>query len=707
MKPIFSKIRVLGTAALALFLTASCSDILDEQPRSSYDPTFFKTEKGVEGGVTSMYAHLRYIYGQAYYYNSCLTGTDEATWGWSADGNFKDADLSGVGNLTATTCRSDALWGTAFSNINTANGVIENGAEVGVNESLVSEARFFRAFDYFLLVQTFGGVPLDLGSGELKFNITPSRTSVRNTVPEVYTKAIFPDLLTAIENLPANPRVTGGVTKTVARLYLAKAYLTYAWWLKNPNNIPTYPECQRTDPDGHDAAWYFQQAYDVAVTAIENPGPFGLQESFWMVNAGPNDRNMEILLYADHTQEDEYYNGGSLSYGGGGAPDNFAGWMMNWNYTDARSADNQAVINRIAEQCYGRPWTRMAPPLGVFTKTFADKVNDSRYDGTFTTVYRGNWSTAGQNWESVTNANGMKVKEREPIFSFVFQDMDKIDYAGEGSKSNLGAGTLPGRADWVLGLDAVGRYVYPGLWKLGPYRTDNGSGAGQPNAGSTRPYNIAKFSELYLVAAEAAVEGAATQAGKSARDLVNVLRARAGRWTYSNAEYKEVDRDFSAEMTAATPATIDINYILDERSREFYGEGYRWFDLVRTQKWNEYADSYVICGGKGDHNPQTYSRTIEAFHYLRPIPQGQLDGMEMTEEEKTLIRIRDTEIDFLFFKSTRRFFLFLMEEAAVFLWYGLLGRLSSSHRIYVFSLMSMWLPSDKFTVLLRWVSFIT
>lgn len=634
MKPIFSKIRVLGTAALALFLTASCSDILDEQPRSSYDPTFFKTEKGVEGGVTSMYAHLRYIYGQAYYYNSCLTGTDEATWGWSADGNFKDADLSGVGNLTATTCRSDALWGTAFSNINTANGVIENGAEVGVNESLVSEARFFRAFDYFLLVQTFGGVPLDLGSGELKFNITPSRTSVRNTVPEVYTKAIFPDLLTAIENLPANPRVTGGVTKTVARLYLAKAYLTYAWWLKNPNNIPTYPECQRTDPDGHDAAWYFQQAYDVAVTAIENPGPFGLQESFWMVNAGPNDRNMEILLYADHTQEDEYYNGGSLSYGGGGAPDNFAGWMMNWNYTDARSADNQAVINRIAEQCYGRPWTRMAPPLGVFTKTFADKVNDSRYDGTFTTVYRGNWSTAGQNWESVTNANGMKVKEREPIFSFVFQDMDKIDYAGEGSKSNLGAGTLPGRPDWVLGLDAVGRYVYPGLWKLGPYRTDNGSGAGQPNAGSTRPYNIAKFSELYLVAAEAAVEGAATQAGKSVRDLVNVLRARAGRWTYSNAEYKEVDRDFSAEMTAATPATIDINYILDERSREFYGEGYRWFDLVRTQKWNEYADSYVICGGKGDHNSQTYSRTIEAFHYLRPIPQGQLDGMEMTEEEK-------------------------------------------------------------------------
>lgn len=643
MKSISIPARLLGTAFLTLSLTTSCSDILDEQPRSTYDPSFFKTEKGVEGGITSMYAHLRYIYGQAYYYNSCQTGTDEATYGFSADGNFKDADLSGVGNLTASTSRSDALWGTAFSNINTANGVIENGASVGISEALVSEARFFRAFDYFLLVQTFGGVPLDMGAGELKFNINPNRVSVRNTVPEVYTKAIFPDLLKAVENLPEQPRVKGGVTKTVARLYLSKAYLTYAWWLKNPNQIPTYPECPRTDPDGHDAAWYFQQAYDVAVKAIENPGPFGLQESFWQVNAGPNDRNNEILLYADHTQEDEYYNGGSLSYGSGGAPDNFAGWMVNWNYTDARSSDGKSVLIRTVEQSYGRPWNRMAPPQGVFTHTFADKTHDSRFDGTFTTVYRGNWSTNGKTWESVPNANGMQVKEREPIFSFVAEDMDKVNYSEEAAKqNNLGAGTLPGRADWVLGLDKVSRYAYPGLWKLGPYRTDNGSGPGQPNAGSTRPYNIAKFSELYLLAAEAAVEGARTQAGKTARDLVNVLRARAGRWTYSNAEYKEVDRDFSAEMMAATPATIDINYILDERSREFFGEGYRWFDLVRTQKWNEYADTYTICGKlpeqgynvKTDHTPKTHQRTIKPFHYLRPIPQGQLDGMEMSADEK-------------------------------------------------------------------------
>ena len=639
MKPTFTNIRVLGTTALALIFATSCSDILDEQPRSIYEPTFFQTERGVEGGITSMYAHLRYIYGQAYYYNSCLTGTDEATYAQSADGNFKDADLSGVGSLTASSSRSDVLWGTAFSNINTANGVIENGSKVGVSDALLAEAHFFRGMDYFLLVQTFGGVPLDLGAGELKFNVSTSRTSVRNTVPEVYTKAVFPDLKTAITNLPDNPRVTGGVTKTVARLYLSKAYLTYGWWLENPNNIPTYPECDRTDPDGHDAAWYYQQAYDIATEAIDNPGPYGLMESFYQVNAGPYDRNKEILLYADHTQEDEYYNGGSLSYGSGGAPDNFAGWMMNWNYTDIQAKDKDgntiSPVIRVAEQAYGRPWTRMAPPHGVFTKTFKDKTKDSRYDGTFTTVYRGNWSTNGKDWTTVSGANGIAVAEGEPLLTFLPEDDPNIQYPDGAGNSNTGAGVITGRGDYVMGPSAISRRVYPGLWKLGPYRTDNGTGPGQPNAGSTRPYNIAKFSELYLIAAEAAVKGATTKPDKSARELVNVLRDRAGKWTFSNAENEEMDEDYGSQLTAETPATIDINFILDERSREFYGEGYRWFDLVRTQKWNEYADSYEICGNdKGDRNIVTYTRTIKPGHYLRPIPQGQLDGMEMSADEK-------------------------------------------------------------------------
>src|SRR5690606_544110 len=189
-------------AAAVLLCSSGCSKILDEQPRSIYEPGFFKTEKGVYGGLTSMYAHLRYIYGQAYFYNTTLTGTDEVTWAQSADGNFKDMDLSGVGDITPASSRADVLWGAAFSNINTASGIIENAADVGVSNALIAEARFFRAFDYFKLVQTFGGVPLDLGAGVLKFNTSPVRTSVRNTVSEVYTQGIFPDLLIAIEELP-------------------------------------------------------------------------------------------------------------------------------------------------------------------------------------------------------------------------------------------------------------------------------------------------------------------------------------------------------------------------------------------------------------------------------------------------------------------------------------------------------------------------
>jgi hypothetical protein len=88
-------------------------------------------------------------------------------------------------------------------------------------------------------------------------------------------------------------------------------------------------------------------------------------------------------------------------------------------------------------------------------------------------------------------------------------------------------------------------------------------------------------------------------------------------------------------MRDATPATIDINYILAERSREYYGEGVRWYDLVRTQTWATIAHTYTICGtAVGDHTPKSVTRTIDNHHYLRPIPQTQIDGLEMTAEEK-------------------------------------------------------------------------
>lgn len=632
------KTTFIGAALLALIFMG-CSKILDEQPRNIYEPGYFKTDKGVEAGLVSLYSHMRHIYGHGYAMNVQETGTDHYTYGANETNNFVPFDYTKT-TLDGENSRTDLWWGQCFRTINTASGIIENSE----NPTFAAEAYFFRGFDYFLLVQTFGGVPLDLGSGEMKFNTNPVRFSVRNTVPEVYTKAIIPDLKNAIDNLNDAPRVTGGVTKNVARLFLAKAYLAYAWWLENPNNIPTYPEASRVDPDGHDASWYLQEAYNLAAEGIDNPGPYSLQETYYDIHIATNDRNSEIMLYADHI-EDEQYNG-NLGWAGPFEPQggNTFVWMCAWNYpsmTSSRSADTWDGFNSVkreAAQSYGRPWTRMAPPIDVFTNTFADKTNDSRYDGTFVTSYRSNWHRDGDDTEFYYNANFLPVGQGDAILSFLDEEpSETIDYSNAVYQSNIGAGVLPGRADFVISPEGISRYAYPHLWKIGTYRTDNEGGLGSPNGLLTRPFPVAKFSDFYFVAAEAAVKGANAQAGKTARDLINVIRARAGKWKWDNGEMAERIEDNSAAMVAATPQTITIDYILAELSREYFGEGRRWFDLVRTQKWAEYAGTYRICGrNPGDHTPETFTRDIKPENYLRPIPIGQLNAMDVSDDVKAM-----------------------------------------------------------------------
>jgi hypothetical protein len=284
----------------------------------------------------------------------------------------------------------------------------------------------------------------------------------------------------------------------------------------------------------------------------------------------------------------------------------------------------------------------MAPPVGVFTNTFAEKTLDSRYDGTFTTVFRGNWPKGGTPNPVLYNANNLPVRPGDAILTFLEDESQTANivypsganFPGR-SYNGVGAGVLPGRADFVINPRGISRIVFPNLWKMGVYRTDNGTGLGSPNATSTRPFKIAKFSELYFIAAEAAVKGATAVAGKSARDLINVIRARAGKWRFSNKANAAFVADNSAAMVAATPATIDLNYLLAERSREYFGEGLRWFDLVRTQTWHEIARTYEIASATyGDHTPQTFTRNIQPFHYLRPIPRGQLDRLDMTADQK-------------------------------------------------------------------------
>jgi hypothetical protein len=140
-------IRICGVAMMSAMCLSSCDSILEEDPHGIYTPSYFKTKEGAESGITSLYAHLRNLYGNGYFLTSLEVGTDEYTYGHSADGNQKDIDMTGVGQITSQVC-SNAYWNQAFTDINTASSVIEIATEVGLSDALIAEARFFRGMHY-------------------------------------------------------------------------------------------------------------------------------------------------------------------------------------------------------------------------------------------------------------------------------------------------------------------------------------------------------------------------------------------------------------------------------------------------------------------------------------------------------------------------------------------------------------------------------
>jgi hypothetical protein len=604
--------KICGVIGLGLM--TSCTEILEEQPRSSLTPDFFETKQGIEGGLTAVYSHLRYFYGPISRLYEGTNGTDECTYAVSQDDNAQAKD-----GYNISTTFFPNIWNNSFPYINTCNGIIEKGSAVGVDAALIAEAKFFRAHDYFLLVQTYGAVPLDLGSGKLAFNTTPIRGSVRDSEQDVYA-AIFQDLTEAVNELPTTGRVTGGVTKTAARFFLAKAYLTYAWWLERNG---------KTDPAGKSPVQYFQLAYDRALEAINNPDDFGLMETFYDVNLAANDhRNKEIILYADHTSSSAQFNEGGLTSDNGpegGMKENRSNYAINCNYEQATGGVVANVIRRIAQQDLGRPWSRLMPTANALLETFADKTNDSRYDGTFVTTYYANFNLEEPTVATKQGANNLLIKPGDTAWLFLPDDTEQPNLrSGGGNGYNL-----PGHAYAVWTPSTMNRTRYPAVWKFGPDNPDK-TRSGPWNAPSTRPFPIAKFSEFYFIAAEAA-ERRAT-GSKTATELVNVIRERAGKWRWDNNGRREKIEDHSTAMTV-TPDKVNIDFILMERSRELFAEGGRWLDLTRTGKLEEYAGSYEVCENS-ELSATTKTRNIKPYHYLRPIPQTQIDALDMTEEEK-------------------------------------------------------------------------
>jgi hypothetical protein len=128
------------------------------------------------------------------------------------------------------------------------------------------------------------------------------------------------------------------------------------------------------------------------------------------------------------------------------------------------------------------------------------------------------------------------------------------------------------------------------------------------NDPSTRPVVMYRFADVYLIAAEAALKaGDLTNAAA----MINVIRQRAA-YRKSNSAAQN-----AAAVTAntITPADVTLDFILDERSREFYGEWQRWLDLVRTRSLVTRVKAW---------NPEA-APNIKDFHMLRPIPQSEID----------------------------------------------------------------------------------
>lgn len=124
---------------------------------------------------------------------------------------------------------------------------------------------------------------------------------------------------------------------------------------------------------------------------------------------------------------------------------------------------------------------------------------------------------------------------------------------------------------------------------------------------SSRDGFVIRIAEMYLIAAEALMNTAPTEALKYMNDL-RKKRAIAGK---------------EAEMEVAAK-DLNIDFILDERGRELAGEMLRWFDLKRTGKLVTNVQKYNM-DAKGN---------IKEIHMVRPIPQVELDAITNKDEFK-------------------------------------------------------------------------
>jgi len=575
--------------AIGILSGTGCSKKLEENPYTVFSTEYFRSAEGLQSGVYALYSGLRYNFGPEGAMAISVVGTDEWTYGdQPRTGAGGTGDVLTLGNYTLDFANGaiQTPWNRSYNNINLANALIRFAANINMNEAqktrLIAESRFFRALYYLILVTQFGAVPLDLGSGELEFNEVPFQGFNRLPTAELLVKnyqTMIDDLTFASENLPdRRPDGEFRLSKAAAFGILSKVYLYRAYSNARQNGD-------------------FRSAYNAAMTVINDTARFGtgLMTSFEQVNAPGNDYNKEIIFSVERIPGNIIANevGNPNAIGGGKGID--ATNDFNPDYTAVRAplASSGTAPVSTRSVLYGRPLRRFCPTRYLYENIFNDKENDSRFDGSFRMV-----------WLATTEGGGFAIGDTAFILAKTNRIADSLNGIAPAGPRLKPYRVIAPREFYIIG-GTTAQNIFPALKKY-----DDPARANANDQGG-RPFPVLKMSEVYLLAAEAAL-GDGRPA--DALPLINILKRRAAyRPTLTPQEW---DARYN-NIRVQNSGDITLDFILEERSRELCGEANRWPDLAMRGKLLERVTLA---------NPDA-ATNIRPFHVLRPIPSGQLDDV--------------------------------------------------------------------------------
>ncbi len=230
MKNKNNKIRLVCLSLLFLTLS-SCSDFLDLKPESSLTTgNAYNSAQDLDNALTGAY---RIFYEEYYQWDNVLLQDVRSDNAYAGGGG--DAPIVAYDNLDISTgnSRMFANWVALYKGIARCNIILGkinsvNDPALGVDnlkEKIIGQASFLRAFHYYQLVKTYGGVPLELNSNSTDASAI---NLPRASETEVYNQ-INEDLQVAVANLPDN--YPGGLmedkvraTKGAANALLAKIW---------------------------------------------------------------------------------------------------------------------------------------------------------------------------------------------------------------------------------------------------------------------------------------------------------------------------------------------------------------------------------------------------------------------------------------------------------------------------------------------------